>query len=81
MSVYDKRRLAFLALNKFCQANLPKCTKIATEVHHKKGRIGDYYLNMTTWLAACHKCHYWIENNPEKAKELGKKLAEAIIRK
>ena len=71
MSVYDKRRLAFLALHKWCQAALPECTKLATEVHHKKGRVGDNYLDMTSWLAACHSCHHWIEHHPEKAKELG----------
>lgn len=78
MSVYDRRRLAFLALHKFCQANLSECTKIATEVHHKKGRVGDDYLNITTWLAVCHNCHYWIENHPEKAKELG--LSESRLK-
>ena len=71
MSVYDKRRLAFLALHKFCQANLPSCTKVATEVHHKRGRVGDDYLNISTWLAACNSCHHWIELHPIEAKELG----------
>lgn len=71
MSVYDKRRLAFLALNKWCQATLPECTKMATEVHHKKGRVGDNYLNMTTWLAACHNCHHWITEHSKEAIELG----------
>ncbi len=71
MPIYDKRRLAFLSLHKFCQANLPECTKLATEVHHKKGRVGDDYLNVSTWLAACSSCHKWIEMHPIEAKELG----------
>lgn len=71
MPVYDKRRLAFLALHKFCQAKLVDCTRMATEVHHKKGRVGEDYLNIATWLATCNSCHHWIEMNPEKAKELG----------
>ena len=71
MSIYDKRRLAFLALHKWCQSSLPGCTKMATEVHHKKGRVGDNYLDMATWLATCNSCHRWIEEHPEKAKELG----------
>lgn len=71
MPVYEKRRLAFLALHKFCQAKLSGCTGFATEVHHKQGRVGDDYLNISTWLATCDSCHRWIEMNPEKAKELG----------
>ncbi len=71
MPVYDKRRLAFLSLHKFCQAKLTGCTGYATEVHHKKGRVGEDYLNISTWLAVCHNCHHWIEMHPEKAKELG----------
>ena len=71
MSVYDKRRLAFLSLHKFCQANLPQCTKLATEVHHKRGRVGDDYLNISTWLAACNSCHHWITEHSKEAIEMG----------
>lgn len=71
MSVYDKRRLAFLALNKWCQANLPGCTGISSDVHHMEGRIGDNYLNISKWKALCRNCHKFVEENPEKAKELG----------
>lgn len=71
MDEYSKKRLAFLALHPSCQAKLVSCTGKATDVHHKAGRVGDNYLNMNTWLAACRSCHSWIETNPVEAKELG----------
>jgi len=71
MDEYSKRRLAFLALHISCQAKLVGCTGKSTDVHHKAGRVGDDYLNMNKWLAACRSCHSWIETNPEAAKELG----------
>ena len=71
MDEYSRRRLAFLALHILCQAKLSCCTGQSTDVHHKEGRVGDNYLNMSTWLAVCRQCHTLIENNPEEAKELG----------
>jgi hypothetical protein len=71
MDEYSKKRLAFLAIHMNCQAKLVGCTSIATDVHHKAGRIGNDYLNMNKWLALCRSCHSWIEINPAEAKELG----------
>ena len=71
MDEYYKKRLAFLALHRSCQAKLTGCTGKSTDVHHKAGRVGDNYLNMNTWLAVCRSCHSWIETNPVEAKELG----------
>jgi hypothetical protein len=71
MDEYSKRRIAFLALHTTCQAKMPGCTALSTDVHHKIGRTGDNYLNMNTWLAVCRSCHSWIETNPAAAKELG----------
>ncbi len=71
MDEYGKKRTAFLALHSQCQAKLSDCTGKSTDVHHKKGRIGDDYLNMSTWLAVCRNCHTWIETHPEDAKTLG----------
>ena len=70
MDEYSKKRLAFLALHTSCQAKLVGCTSKATDIHHKAGRVGENYLNMSTWLAVCRPCHTWIETNPEAAKEL-----------
>lgn len=70
VDIYSKRRTAFLVIHPYCEANLPSCTKKATDVHHKAGR-GENHLNISTWLAVCRTCHRWIEENPDAAKELG----------
>jgi len=70
--LYSGKRVIFLQENPMCQAHLPGiCTKHATEVHHKKGRIGELLLNILFWLGVCHACHEWIENNREEAMEKG----------
>jgi hypothetical protein len=42
LSKYLKLRRKFLSENPLCRADLQECTKIATEVHHKKGRLGKH---------------------------------------
>lgn len=71
MDTYGKLRDAFLYIKINCEAKLVGCTGKATDVHHKAGRVGENYLKVGTWLAACRNCHRWIEDNPEEAKELG----------
>ena len=72
---YSIRRKIFLTANPMCQAHLIGCQNVASQVHHKKGRIGKLLLNMTWWLAVCDSCHHWIENHPEEAKEKGFSLS------
>ena len=69
-SAYSKQRKEYLSNNPMCHAKIYKCTKVATDVHHKKGR-GKYHLDTSTWLPVCRNCHEWIETHPEDAKELG----------
>lgn len=47
----------------------------ATEVHHKKGRIGKLLCDVKYWLAVSREGHIKIENNPEWAKEQGYSLS------
>lgn len=69
---YSKLRMVFLIAKPLCEAKLVgTCTGTSTDVHHKSGRIGDNYLNMSTWLSVCRNCHQWIEEHPEDAKKLG----------
>jgi hypothetical protein len=67
---YSKLRRKFLTDNSICRAKISKCTVVATDVHHMRGR-GIYHLDVDTWLPVCRNCHTWIENNPVDAKELG----------
>lgn len=68
---YSALRGEFLMLHPHCQAALTGCLRHASEIHHKKGRIGELYLDTTAWLSCCHSCHVWIELHPREAKELG----------
>jgi hypothetical protein len=79
-SVYYKLRAIFFKdpKNEFCQARLPGCFGLATDVHHKRGR-GKWYLITSTWLAVCRHCHDWIGVNSEAALEMG--LSESRLEK
>lgn len=70
LDVYSKRRIAYLALNSLCEARLPGCFIKATEIHHKAGKIGELYTNISNFLAVCRNCHNYIENHSEEAKKL-----------
>lgn len=70
--LYSAKRVLFLLDFSMCQANIQGvCKGQATEVHHKKGRIGNDLLDETNWLALCHNCHEYIENHREFAMEKG----------
>jgi hypothetical protein len=69
---YSKLRKLYLESHPFCEANLPGiCTAEATDIHHKSGKIGDDYLDVTNFISLCRSCHLWVENHPIEAKELG----------
>jgi hypothetical protein len=75
--LYKEKRARFMKEHPFCQAKLRDCTKIATELHHSKGR-GEYLLDETTFVALCEKCHRYLEDHPAEAKKLklsGSRLA------
>jgi hypothetical protein len=74
-SEYSKERRKFLLERPMCEAHLPGCTHVSTDVHHKMGRIGKLLLNVMYWLSCCRSCHNWIELNPSKARELGFSLS------
>lgn len=71
--VYNQLRKIFLSdpKNKTC----PVTKKPATEVHHKKGRVGKLLLDVRYWLAVSRDGHRWIEEHPDEAKELGYSLS------
>lgn len=66
---YKKVRESYLNNNPNCEAKLSCCTYEATEIHHKKGRIGNLLQDDAYFLAVCRNCHQWIELNPAEAKE------------
>lgn len=43
----------------------------ATDVHHKKGRIGELLFDVRHFLPVCRNHHTWIEQNPKSSKAWG----------
>ena len=75
---YRKLGKAFLKKHPLCAAKFTGCTKQATQIHHKRGRVGGNYLNEKTWLPVCGNCHQKIELTPADSKEKG--LSETRIK-
>lgn len=76
--IYEKEKKKYLKAHPFCEAKLTGCTKIATEIHHKrKRRTHDDRVNPKNFLSACHSCHVLIEANPEMS--FKNKLSEKAI--
>lgn len=76
----DKRAEQEKAYNLFIKLWLvgkkcPMCGKDATQVHHKKGRIGKLLLDVRFFLPVTQDCHQYIEEHPEWAKEQGYSLS------
>lgn len=69
-AAYSVLREQFLKNHPYCQAHIPGCNIKATDIHHKKGRVGKLFLDDSEFLAVCRMCHTWIENNPAEAKLL-----------
>jgi hypothetical protein len=67
---YSKDRREFLsrAENQNCRVFKEKK---ATEVHHRKGRLGRFLLEQQWWLPVSREGHQWIESNPDAAREKG----------
>lgn len=63
---YNRIRPIFLE-GKIC----PITKRPATEIHHKKGKIGKLLCDQRYFLGVTREGHEWIENNPEEAYRLG----------
>jgi hypothetical protein len=46
-----------------------------TDVHHKKGRVGELFLDTSFWIALSRQGHQYVEEHPEWAKEKGYSLS------
>ena len=71
--IYKSERIKFLMLpeNKIC----PITKQATTDVHHKRGRLGDLYLDKRYWVALSREGHKYVEEHPEWAKENGYSLS------
>lgn len=64
--IYLELKFYYLAENKFCECG---CGRRATEIHHKKGRIGFLLIDLRYFMAVAEPCHKKIERSPAWAKE------------
>lgn len=68
LTQYTRLRATFMAQRPTCE----KCQRRAsTECHHRHGRTGSNYLDVTTWAALCGPCHREIHNRPGQARAAG----------
>jgi len=51
------------------------------ELHHKAGRTGERYLDVSTWAALCPECHAWVHANPRVATGEGWLIGDLSVRK
>ena len=73
---YAKLRVEYLQSHSACEARLPVCTGLATEIHHKAGRIGELLTNTEHFCPICRNCHDYVTNRmgKEEARERGLKV-------
>lgn len=55
------------------------CGKPATDIHHKRGRLGDDLTNKEMFLSVCRPCHTYIETHPAIAYEKGWSVKRSTI--
>jgi hypothetical protein len=66
---YKKVRADYLAKHPTCQVE--GCRRFASEIHHRRGRVGALLCDVAHFLSVCRTCHQRIEINPTWAKENG----------
>lgn len=66
---YTRLRAVFLLSRPWCE--FPDCWLPASEVHHKRGRVGALYLDVAHWLPICTEHHRWVTEHPQAAYDMG----------
>lgn len=59
----------FLSTRPICRIQSPVCTRMATVVHHSRGRGAKFIFDQSTWIECCPPCNGYIEGNTGWAKE------------
>lgn len=68
VNLYLKARKPYLEEHPICEA----CNEApADQIHHMRGRLNELVYNEKFFMAVCWKCHGWIENNREAARNQG----------
>jgi hypothetical protein len=64
--LYMKLRREYLEAHPRCESPWD-CGFRATEIHHKRGRVGALLTDVTHWIALCAPCHHYATVNPAEA--------------
>ena len=69
---YSDIRKEFIDKHNECEARLPRCTHIATDIHHIKGKDSEnLWLDTNFFMAVCRNCHTKIEEGGDWVYERG----------
>lgn len=67
MAIYNAIRSLFM-VDKICECCITDGIDTeATQVHHKKGRLGDLLYDIRHFMPVCAACHRYIEEHPNEA--------------
>lgn len=69
LKIYAQIRKDFLFTHSTCQ--FPGCVRLASDVHHVRGRLGSRLLDQRSWKAVCRICHTWLHDHPKEARKMG----------
>lgn len=48
-----------------------KCGGKASDIHHKRGKLGALLTRTEHFVSVCRDCHHWIHDHPKESRELG----------
>lgn len=68
LAEYGPRAAQFKRDNPTC--NICSTDK-TSDVHHVRGRTGEWLMDERFWLPVCRRCHSWIHENPGDARKKG----------
>lgn len=67
--IYSVLKKKFLEKHPRCQCK--GCSRRAIDIHHRNGRGGHNFLDVTTFMAICRAHHQILHDMPNQARELG----------
>lgn len=81
LHTYYRLRKEFLPLHPVCEiwprleaagisGREVTCGRNSNQIHHVFRR-GPHLLDTGTWLAACPRCHHWVETHANEARRIG----------
>lgn len=79
MKLYRPEMMKYLKANPVCKLDMQGCAKVATCVHHTRGREGEQLHNQKDWLPSCVNCNLQVEIKDLEARQKGVKKSKHKI--